>query len=126
MSAPINVFRTFTKRLDNLTDLEEVYTAPTNNTAIVLMAQVSNNNPPDLADLSIADPNNALVALGVGESDTRFVVHNFLVPPGTAADLLSGKLIVQENEKLMAELLDTPGDSLGVDLILSVLESRNA
>lgn len=127
MSAPINVFRTVAVEL-TLGD-PVVYTAPPNNTAIVLMAQVSNNRQPDLSDLSVEDPNNARVLFGldVGTS-TRFVVNNFLVAPSTAADLLSGKLIIEENQVLRAGLTSAPTGpgTETVDLILSVLEARNA
>lgn len=145
MSAPINVFRTVTARIQRReipdpSEINVVYTAPPNNTAIVLMAQISNNNVPDLNDLTVPDPNNARVDFAVqelGGTDLSYLVRNYLVAPSQSTSLLSGKLVLQENQNLvcsftaLAGVPDTPNDGVpdaaeGVDLILSVLEARNA
>lgn len=127
MAAPINVFRTLTIRLTEGEDT--VYTAPPNNTAIVLMAQVSNNNPVSPIGAGSPDPNNTSVQLGLDTlAGSRYLVKNFGVPAATSANLLSGKLVVEENQDLRAGIMsgDSPADADGVDLILSVLEARNA
>lgn len=149
MSAPINVFRTITARLtpdtwvpggpDDPTGVEQtIYQAPPNITAIVLMAQLSNNrevSPINPLAPTTPDPHNVRVSMGVeqisilGTISPRFLVRNFLVSPSSAADLLSGKLIVEENESLIA-IIDNGGEppspDPGIDLILSVIEARNA
>lgn len=127
MAAPINVFRTLSIRLAEGEDT--VYTAPPNNTAIVLMAQASNNNPVSPIGAGSPDPNNTSIQLGLDTPmGTRYLVKNFGVPAATSANLLSGKLIIEENQALLAGIMsgDSPGAAEGVDLILSILEARNA
>lgn len=142
MSAPINVFRTVTALVDNIQRV--VYIAPPNNTAILLMAQITNTALPDVSDLSNPDPNNVRVDFGIFNQSPNFpgvpgflgstasspspvqrrLVSNFLLPPSQTADLLAGKLVIAENEQLFAYTTSAP--NAPVEIILSVLEARNA
>lgn len=107
MSAPINVFRSTTKELEvssiefvPLTTVPSdstslVYRAPANNTAIVLTAQVANTGNENL---------NVTFALVTGPDEVSPLVSRFPVAINDAADVLSGKLIVEEGQQLHAVL----------------------
>ena len=98
MAAPINVFKSAFKTVNNTTIAfggagTQIYEAPGNNTAIVLMAQVANTGTdPITVTFSLVDSS-------AGESQ---LVSEFAVPVGDAADLLSGKLVLAEGQQLHA------------------------
>ena len=119
MAAPINVFRSaFISVSDTAIAYDgastEIYEAPLNNTAIVLMAQFANTGAEDLTiTFSLVDSSD-------GESQ---LVSEFAVPVGDAADLLSGKLVLAEGQQLHARKHQAGGAG---KITISVLESRNA
>lgn len=113
MASPINVFKSVTAALTDTLDV--VYTAPANNTAIILMAQVSNidgTNSHDVTFVLVENP---------GATETE-LVKLFSIPPNDAASMVTGKLIVETGNQLKA-LASTSGQ---LKLTLSILESRNA
>ena len=112
MALPINVFKSVTADLTGTLDV--VYTAPANNTAIVLMAQVAN------VDSSAHDVTFVLVE-NPGSNDTE-LVKEFSIPANDAASVITGKLIVEAGNQLKAQS-SSAGD---LKLTLSILESRNA
>lgn len=118
MSAPINVFRSVSRDLtDNVIAFDAgptlVYTAPVNNTAIVLMAQIANTSSDTITvTFALADQNDGVSPL----------VQEFAVPPGDALDTLSGKLVASETQQLHARIHGAGSARITV----SVLESRNA
>lgn len=124
MAAPINVFKSFTKDLTTTTialdeDNTLVYTAPGNNTAIVLMAQIANTG---------SDTTNAtfsLIKVDPLTSATTItpLVSEFPIPKNDSLDVLSGKLIVEEGQQLHANIVDAGNPA---SITISVLESRNA
>ena len=105
-----------------------VYTAPIGVTAIILMAQLSNltssstelvsfihhRNRPVLAD---AQGNGAQAA-----NIDSFLVKDFSIPPSHAAQVLSGKLIIESLDSIRAFANHTGT----VQLVLSVLETANS
>lgn len=122
---PLNTFKTKTFLLNNIST-QTVYTAPVGVTSIVLMAQVANiseetqfvdfahyRNIPILAD---AQGNGAQA----GQTPS-FLVKEFAVPPGDAASMLSGKLIIETLDSVRARVY-TSGTC---QLILSILETAN-
>jgi hypothetical protein len=115
MAAPINRFRTITKKGIS-TSYTVLYTGPENNTAIVLMTQVSNTttSPPDPRSFSMK-----LVDAAGNERAT--LIENYEIPANDAANILTGKLVIEERERL--EVKASAGN---VDVTISVLESRNA
>ncbi len=124
MAAPINVFKSVTKVLTTTAiDLDEentrVYTAPGNNTAIVLMAQIANTGS------GTANATFSLVKVDPLTSNTveTPLVSDFPIPQNDALDVLSGKLIVEEGQQLHAKI--DSGANAAV-ITVSVLESRNA
>lgn len=121
MAAPINVFKSF---VEGLTDDAFafngadtlVYTAPGNNTAIVLMAQIANTGTGTI---------NASFRLYKNGSTSADLVSGFPIPENDSASVLSGKLIVEEGQELHARINDDTGGLAG-NIVISVLESRNA
>jgi hypothetical protein len=113
MALPINVFRSVTAKLTSTPSL--IYTAPINNTAIVLMAQAANVDDTDAYEVTFELIENPA---GI---ETR-LVKDFSVPPNDAATLITGKLIVAAGNQLRAST--STDDKL--ELTLSILESRNA
>jgi hypothetical protein len=122
---PLNTFKTKTAVL-TATNWTSVYTAPIGVTSIILMAQVANlttqthyvsfahyRNRPILAD---AQGNGGQAANTVSP-----LVVNFGVPSNDAANPLSGKMVIEQLDKIYA-YTDTPGS---LQLVLSVLETAN-
>ena len=123
---PLNTFKTKTAVLTS-TNWTSVYTAPIGITSIILMAQVANlttqthsvsfahyRNRPILAD---AQGNGGQT----GNTISPLVV-SYGIPPNDAASPLSGKLILEQLDKVYA-YADTPGT---LQLVLSVLETANS
>lgn len=139
---PLNKFLTKTRVLSTATAVGDtfsmntgttatVYTAPIGVTSIILMAQISNvstqtqeisfihhRNRPILQD---AQGNGAQP----GNIDT-YLVRNFAIPPGDAASILTGKLIVESLDSVRAYVTGSTSVSSGTcQLTLSVLETAN-
>lgn len=126
---PLNTFKTKTKILTDFTSTTATvtaYVAPIGVTSIILMAQVANlttetqtinfihyRNRPVLAD---AQGNGAQ-----GGNVDSYLVKNFEVPPGDAASVLAGKLIVESLDRVKAFAIN----SGTCQLTLSVLETAN-
>ena len=123
---PLNVFKTKTAILTTATNAR-VYTAPVGVTAIVLMANASNvdgvtrqvsfshyRNLPVLPD---TQGNGGQAGNTITEQ-----VFGFAIPPNDAGSLLSGKLIIESLDSIIAY-----SDAEGVmKLTLSILETANA
>lgn len=124
MSAPINRFRTIT--VDQVDDnaLTPVYVCPENNTAIVLMTQVANLTAPT-ANFSEDLRRITLVLADADNNVKSTLVSEYELLPRDAANILTGKLVIEERERLLARSFGAV-DADNVSLTLSVLESRNA
>lgn len=111
MASQINTFRTITANVSTVETT--VYTASFGITAIILMAQVANisGNTGNVSFTHVAQGGNATE-----------LVKNYSVPKNDAANLLTGKLIVEQNNsvKIVASGNNT------FKLTMSVLESTNA
>lgn len=112
MATPLNVFKTITA---SLVDSDQVvYTAPLGITAIVLLAQASNVTDDD-----------ASITFSHNETTNNIqteLVKNFSVLPKDAASLITGKLVVEQNDEIKA----FASSSGKLKLTLSLLESLNA
>lgn len=117
MALPINVFRSVTAVLSGTSEI--VYTAPSNNTAIILMAQVANVDGVNAHEVTFILHE---IAVGATPAKSTELVNNFAIPPNDAASVVTGKLIVAAGNQLRA-LTSSPGQ---LKLTLSILESRNA
>lgn len=117
MAIPLNVFKTTTAILKAgpfTGDSDLIYTVPNGITTIVLMAQVAN----------VSDDSAHTVTMthfDVGTSLSTEVVRNLSVQPNDAIGLLTGKLIVEQNNQVRC----SASKNNDLKLILSYLESLN-
>jgi hypothetical protein len=124
---PLNVFKTKTAILTTGTTTR-VYTAPVGVTAIVLMANASNVDVTQTRLVSFAHYRNLPVLAdtqGNGGQAGNVIteqVLKFPIPPNDAAGLLSGKIIIEQLDSLIA-YSDADG---AIKLTLSILETANA
>lgn len=126
---PLNTFKTKTKLLpvyNATTATIAAYTAPIGVTSIILMAQVANVST-QTQFVTFEHYRNRKVlkdAQGYGEQagNTKSVLANeFAVPANDAASMLSGKLIIEELDSLLAYATN----SGTCQLVLSILETAN-
>jgi len=122
---PLNTFKTKTSVLTTGTTTR-VYTAPVGVTSIVLMANAANVDN-DTRLVSFAHYRNLPIlpdTQGNGGQDGNTVteqVLGFAIPANDAASLLSGKLIIESLDSIVA-YSDRPGT---IKLTLSILETAN-
>lgn len=124
---PLNTFKTKTAILTTGTTTR-VYTAPVGTTAIILMANAANIDLSNTRLVSFAHYRNLPVLPDTqgnggqaGNTITEQVLK-FAIPPNDAAGLLSGKLIIESLDSIIAY-----SDAEGViKLTLSVLETANS
>lgn len=110
MASPLNTFKSV--NLPITTSATTIYTAPAETTTIVLLAQVTN----------VSTTTNANVAFWMSNATygNIEIVKNFTVPIGDAADLLTGKLVVEAGQYLGCQT-----DNNGIlKLTLSILETK--
>lgn len=124
MANPLNTFKTKTASLrDSDNTVGAVYNAPTGYTGIILMAQVAN--------VGDSEVGVSLIHRDVGTGTRTPLVQNYKIQPEDAAGLLTGRLIVQENNQVIvySHRPATGGDIYRYDdklqLTLSFLESLN-
>ena len=112
MATPLNTFKTVTAVLTTTDQI--IYTAPTGFTGIILMAQVTN----------VDNTNNADVTFGVTGLDSTYteLVKAYTIPIKDAATVLTGKLVVEQGSTLHA----FASANNRLKMTLSVLESLNA
>lgn len=111
MASQINTFRTITA---NVTSVETtVYSAPYGITSIILMAQVAN--------ITANTQNISFTHVAAGNARTE-LVKNYNIPKYDAANLLTGKLIVEQNNSVVI----ASSSNNTFKLTMSVLESTNA
>ena len=112
---PLNTFKSLQFDITSLPSA--VYTCPAGVTTVVLLSQVSN----------IHTSNTFYVSAYVsrGSLDTyinTYLVKNFPVPTNDAVSLLTGKLILQDSDKLM--IYGNANNT--AQLVMSYLETANA
>lgn len=123
---PLNTFKTKTAVLTTVTSAT-VYTAPVGVTAIVLMANAANVHPTDTHLVTFSHYRNLPVLPDTqgngGQAGNTITeqVFEFPIPSNNAASLLSGKLIIESLDSIIAY-----SDAEGVmKLTLSILETAN-
>jgi hypothetical protein len=105
----INIFRNITA--DLTTDVETIYTAPPGYSAIVLMAQVSN----------ITGSAVTVDAAVFRDSTETSLVTGFEIPGNDAAGILTGKLVMEAGQSLIA----SANNNSSLQMVMSILESQN-
>ena len=111
---PLNTFRTITRLLTPA--IQTLYTCPTGVTGIILMAQVSNvTTSPSL-------PIGKVTFNHVRQGVISPLVLNCPVPPEDARSVLTGRLVLEEGDRITvkADLAST------LQIVMSVVESANA
>ena len=122
MAIPLNEFKTRTAKLVSkppggfIGDSDVIYTTPNGITAIVLMAQAANTSETDIHNVTFQHYDTTS---GVATS----LVRNFEVQPNDAAGLITGKLIVEQNNQIRA-FTEDQADS-DVQLVFSFLQALN-
>lgn len=122
MAIPLNEFKTRTAKLVSKPvggftgDSDVIYTTPNGITAIVLMAQAANTSADEIHNVTFQHFDTTS---GV-KTD---LVRNFEVQPNDAAGLITGKLIVEQNNKIRA-FTENQSDS-DVNLVFSFLQALN-
>ena len=118
MAVPLNTFKTTTSIIPEgpiTGDSDVIYVVPSGITAIVLMAQVANlDSAEHTVTFSHYDRDEAL---------TTELVKDYPIYPKDAAGLITGKLIVEETNRVRCSA--SPGSGSNMKLVLSYLESLN-
>lgn len=123
---PLNVFKTKTAVLSTGT-ATKVYTAPVGVTAIVLMANAANVSTSTTHLVTFSHYRNLPILPdtqgngGQAGNVTTEQVFEFPIPANNAASLLSGKLIIESLDSIIA-YADSEG---AIKLTLSILETAN-
>lgn len=105
----LNTFKTVTANVT--TNLETIYTAPSNYTGIVLMAQISN-----------VSENTSNVTFVLTANTVNYeLLKNFDVPKNDAISGTVGKLIIEESNSV--KISGSANNELKI--VLSVLETAN-
>lgn len=113
MALALNVFRTITKIAT--TSPVGIYTAPIGYTGVVLLSQVTNiENIPHTVSFS----HQRTVA---GVAVTTEILRDFVIPGNDSANLLAGKLVLEEKDVLVL----SANTSIGIKFIGSILETLN-
>lgn len=106
---PLNEFKTIALELTNT--VQTVYITPANKTSIVLGAQASNIT---------GSPVTVTFTL-VKNSVDYVMLKEFSIPPNDAAEVTTGKLVIEEGCFVKA----VAGANSSINLVLSVLETSN-
>ena len=123
MAIPLNTFKTSTASLvaekagGFIGDSDVVYTTPNGITSIVLMAQAANID-------SDTQHYVTLEHFDTSESIRTELVKNFEVQPNDAAGLITGKLIVEQGDKIRCYVRDEASAN-NIKFVFSYLESLN-
>jgi hypothetical protein len=110
MAGQVNTFKTITANVTTANTL--VYTTPVGITSIILMAQVAN----------ITQNNHQISFTHVSGDSRTELLKDYFVLKNDAANMLTGKLIVEQNNSV--EIQSSSNNAL--KLTMSVLETTNA
>jgi len=122
MAIPLNEFKTRTAKLVSkpaggfIGDSDVIYTTPNGITCVVLMAQAANTSTDTVHQVTFQH-------FDTTTDVATNVVKNFDVQPNDAAGLITGKLIVEQNNKMRAFTEDSSGEE--VNFIFSFLQALN-
>jgi hypothetical protein len=113
MALALNVFRTITKIAS--TSSQQIYTAPTGYTGVVLLAQTANVGN-DTQTVSFSHQRTIS-----GIAVTTEILKNFPVSASDTANLLAGKLVLESGDILVL----SSSSSTDIKFLGSVLETLN-
>ena len=112
-TVPLNLFRSLVTPLSTIGLVPSLYTAPSQRASILLTAQTTN----------ITDSYQTVTASisSATYSSLTFLVSGFAITPYDAANIILGKIVLTEGDKLIVYC--SQNDS--VHLTLSILETIN-
>ena len=110
MATALNVFKTITSNLTTQSNV--VYTAPALKTSIILSLQVTN-----------VSNNTVTVTLlhGTAQNQQVELAKDFEIPTKDSASVLTGKLVLETGQKVVA----IAGANTALKLVMSLLETAN-
>jgi len=110
MATALNVFKTITANLT--TNSNVIYTAPALKTSIILSLQVTN--------ITGSTANTTFFHSTVGNQLVE-LCKDFEIPSKDAASILTGKLVLETGQKIVAKA----GANVALKLVMSLLETAN-
>jgi hypothetical protein len=113
---PLNTFKTITTELTTGNQL--LYTTPLETATIILTAQATNVSDTSAANVTFFHRSNVLVAGSRVVTDTE-LVKNFEIPKNDAASLIVGKIVLQEEQSIVAKA----GSNSRIKLTVCLLET---
>ena len=113
MALPLNVFKTITKVAT--TNTVGIYTAPVGYSGVVLLAQATNVGT---SPHTISFSHQRTTA---GVAVTTEILKDFAIPENDSANLLAGKLVLEENDVILL----SASNSTDIKFIGSILETLN-
>ena len=124
--AQLNTFKSLqhTFRTEGDTSVTEphlIYTAPEGYTAIILNAQAANVKSSPAAEVTVT----LQLHKGPTASEQTTLVKQLIIPISDAANLATGKLVLQAGDKLVGFVDNNDGNN-ALDLTLSFLETLDA
>jgi hypothetical protein len=106
---PLNTFKT--KALELTTTEQTIYLTPEGLTTIVLGAQASN-----------LTENPVTITFTLRKNSEDFImIKDFAIPPNDAAEVTTGKLVIEQGASVKAVV----SANNSVNLVLSILETSN-
>jgi len=114
-NVPLNLFRNLTLTLSSYQndDYAIIYSSPIQRASIILNAQAANKtNNYQTVTLALSSKANQTSA---------YLLSGFTIPPYDTANLVLGKIVLVENDKLLC----WSGNNNSVDLVVSILETIN-
>lgn len=112
---PLNTFKTITSNLYEQNTL--LYTTPEETATIILTAQVSNIGE-DYANVTVYHRSNVVFGGSRIITDTE-LVNRFEIPKNDAASVVVGKIVLEENQAVLARA----GANNMLKITLSLLET---
>jgi hypothetical protein len=113
---PLNTFKTITTELTTSNQL--LYTTPEETATIILTAQATNISDSSAANVTFLHRSNILVAGSRIVTDTE-LVKNFEIPKNDAASLIVGKIVLEEEQAIVAKA----GANSRIKLTVCLLET---
>jgi len=110
MATALNVFKTITANIT--TNSNVIYTAPALKTSIILSLQVTN--------ISQSTANTTFFHSTVGNQLVE-LCKDFDIPTKDSASVLTGKLVLETGQKIVAKA----GANAALRLVMSLLETAN-
>lgn len=111
MASQLNTFKTVTAELTNTNTV--LYTAPAGTTGIILMAHVAN--------ITTVPTNVTFSHYDTSLAKETELVKGFTIPENDAASVITGKLVLEENDSVKA----FASANTSLKITLSILESLN-